>query len=56
MEGGGVWTVLFSEVTQFEYNVPTTLSPIVALTLSISAPLSSSRRHANVLEQKKAFT
>ena len=52
-----MWTVLFSEVTQFEYNVSTTLSSIiVALTPSISAPLSSSRRHANLMEQKKAFT
>ena len=27
--GGGVWILLFSEVTLFECNVSTTLSPIV---------------------------
>ena len=29
---GGVWILLFSEVTLFEYNVSTILLPIVALT------------------------
>ena len=29
--GGGVWILLFSEVTLFEYSVSTILSPIVDL-------------------------
>ena len=31
---GGVWILLFSEVTLFEYNVSTILSPIVELSLA----------------------
>ena len=35
-EGGGVWILLFSEVTLFEYNVSTILSPIVACFLVLN--------------------
>jgi len=45
--GGGMWVVLFSEVTLFEYNVSTTLSLIVylcKLTLDYSRKKSTSFR------------